>query len=191
MDRWLLVGLGNPGSQYDGTRHNIGFDCIDVLAGELGVTKANERFHGKWAEAECEGVRIGLLKPMTFMNRSGQAVAEAVRFYKIPVTQILVVHDELDLPFGRLKLKAGGGLAGHNGLRSMNSCLGSADFLRLRWGIGKPSAGGSGANYVLAKFGKAERQAVADAQLQAVGAIRDVLSLGMQAAMNRLHAPAS
>ena len=136
----LVVGLGNPGSEYAATRHNLGFRVTDRLAEEWGAAWRS-RFSGRFATATDAGVSLGLLQPQTFMNLSGTSVAAAARFHKLAPEQLLVVHDELDLPVGDVRAKRGGGLAGHNGLRSLRDSLGTADFLRVRIGIGRPERG--------------------------------------------------
>jgi peptidyl-tRNA hydrolase, PTH1 family len=144
----LIVGLGNPGAEYSETRHNAGFWFCERLARELGVTLAREpRFHGYAGNAR--GDNLWLLLPQTFMNRSGQSVGALLRFYRIEPEQMLVVHDELDLPPGQMRLKFGGGLGGHNGLKDITSHLGTQDYWRLRVGIGHPGDKNEVANYVL------------------------------------------
>jgi peptidyl-tRNA hydrolase, PTH1 family len=137
----LLVGLGNPGAKYDCNRHNVGFLVIDELARRWGFSLST----GKWQSHSCRerkwGNRLLMIKPHTFMNRSGQAVAEFVRFYKIPMQNIVVIHDDLDMHPGRLKLVKGGGAGGHNGIRSISQCLGKNDYFRLKIGIGRPGKG--------------------------------------------------
>jgi len=151
----LVVGLGNPGPAYASTRHNIGFWWVDRLAAQLGLTFANEpRFFGEVARSGS----LRLLKPTTFMNRSGQAVAALARFFRIPPEAILVVHDELDLPPGRARLKFGGGVAGHNGLKDLCTQLGTERFWRLRLGIGHPGHRNEVAHYVLNAPSLPERQ---------------------------------
>ena len=148
----LLVGLGNPGPEYESTRHNAGFWWIDAVARALGAHLALERgFHGLVARASVQGRGVWLLQPQTFMNLSGRSVAALARFYKIAPEEILVVHDELDLPPGQAKLKQGGGHAGHNGLRDIHAQLGSADYWRLRLGIGHPGAKSEVVGWVLKK----------------------------------------
>ena len=148
----LLVGLGNPGPEYESTRHNAGFWWIDAVARALGAHLALERgFHGLVARASVQGRGVWLLQPQTFMNLSGRSVAALARFYKIAPEEILVVHDELDLPPGQAKLKQGGGHAGHNGLRDIHAQLGSADYWRLRLGIGHPGARSEVVGWVLKK----------------------------------------
>jgi PTH1 family peptidyl-tRNA hydrolase len=159
----LIVGLGNPGADYSETRHNAGFWFCERLARELGATFSREsRFHGLAANARADN--LWLLQPQTFMNRSGQSVAALLRFYRIEPAQMLVVHDELDLPPGQMRLKFGGGLGGHNGLKDITSHLGTQDYWRLRVGIGHPGDKNEVANYVL-KPPRKEEAAEIDAAL--------------------------
>lgn len=159
----LVVGLGNPGSEYAETRHNAGFWFCERLARELGTAFSKEaRFHGLAANARADGV--WLLMPQTFMNRSGQSVAALARFYRIAPAEILVVHDELDIPPGQLRLKFGGGLGGHNGLKDITAHLGTQDFWRLRVGIGHPGDRNEVVNFVL-KPPRREESALIDASL--------------------------
>jgi PTH1 family peptidyl-tRNA hydrolase len=152
----LLVGLGNPGAKHAGNRHNIGFMAIDEIARERGFPAFRQRFQGEASEASVGGERVALLKPLTYMNDSGRSVAEAARFHKIPLENVAVLHDELDLAPGKFRVKTGGGDAGHNGLRSITAHLGK-DYRRLRMGIGHPGDKSMVHNYVLNDFAKAER----------------------------------
>ena len=149
----LVAGLGNPGREYAATRHNVGFMVCDELA-RRHEGSFRSKFSGELAEVRIDGARVALLKPLTFMNESGRAVGPAVRFFKLEPTALLVVHDEADLAVGRLQARFGGGLAGHNGLRSIARTLGTTDFLRLRIGVGKPERGDPRpvADFVLAPF---------------------------------------
>ena len=149
----LVVGLGNPGREYERTRHNVGWLVVDELARRLDG-RWREKFSGRLAEVRLDGLRLALLKPETFMNDSGRSVAAAARFFKVEPESLLVVHDDVDLEAGRLQARAGGGLAGHNGLRSLAQALGTQDFLRLRIGVGRPGRGDprSVADYVLSPF---------------------------------------
>ena len=157
----LLVGLGNPGPEYAQTRHNAGFWWVDAAARQLGARLVNDRaYHGLVARVNRASGPLWLLEPQTYMNVSGKAVAALARFFKIAPQEILVVHDELDLPPGQLKLKQGGGHAGHNGLRDIHAQLGSPDYWRLRLGIGHPGVKAEVANYVLGKPPAAEREAI-------------------------------
>ncbi|ABQ27833.1 aminoacyl-tRNA hydrolase [Geotalea uraniireducens] len=151
----LIVGLGNPGPKYQWTRHNAGFMVLDRLSHLTGITVTRKNFSGLCGEGSWQGDRLILLKPQTFMNLSGRSVAEALRFHKLTVEDLIVIHDDLDIPFGRVKLKAGGGHAGHNGLRSLSQELGSGAFLRVRMGIGRPLHGDV-VNYVLSNFSPEE-----------------------------------
>jgi len=149
----LVAGLGNPGPKYSGNRHNIGFMVADELARRHGG-RFRDKFSGRLVELRLEGKRAALLKPETYMNESGRSVAAALRFFKLGPGKLLVVHDEVDLASGRLQLRLGGGLAGHNGLRSVSQALGSKEFLRLRVGVGRPGRGDrrSVADFVLSDF---------------------------------------
>jgi PTH1 family peptidyl-tRNA hydrolase len=154
----LIVGLGNPGAEYAETRHNAGFWLCERLARELGASFAREsRFHGVVAKARVAGADVGLLMPQTFMNRSGQAVRALTQFYRIEPAEMLVLHDELDLPPGQMRLKFGGGLGGHNGLKDITAHLGTQDYWRLRIGIGHPGDRNEVVDYVLKPPRKEER----------------------------------
>ena len=149
----LVAGLGNPGREYEGHRHSVGFMVADELARRLDASWRS-KFSGRVAETRVDGTRIAIVKPETYMNESGRSVGAAARFFKIEPEQLLAVHDEVDLEFGRLQARLGGGLAGHNGLRSLASALGTADFMRLRVGVGRPGRGDPRdvADYVLSDF---------------------------------------
>jgi len=138
---YLVVGLGNPGQKYDDTRHNVGFIIVDELARRWGTELSLEKWQARSCRVSRWGSRLNLVKPMTFMNLSGRAVAEFVRFYKVEIENIVVIHDDLDMHPGRLKLVRGGGAGGHNGIRSMGQSLGSNNFYRLKVGIGRPGKG--------------------------------------------------
>ncbi len=184
----LIAGLGNPGPQYDATRHNAGFWFLDGLARAFGGQFRSEpKFHGELCRIHVGGEALWLLKPSTFMNRSGQAVAAVARFYKIPAEKILVVHDELDLPPGCARLKQGGGHGGHNGLRDIIARLGQRDFLRLRLGIGHPGPGHDVAAYVLHRPSAADEHRIEEAMAEAQAVLPLVVAGDLQKAMNRLH----
>jgi peptidyl-tRNA hydrolase, PTH1 family len=150
----LIAGLGNPGREYVGHRHNVGWVIVDELARRHGEPTFHAKFNGRIADARIEGRRVALLKPETYMNESGRSIASATRFYKVPPESLLVAHDDVDLETGRLQARLGGGLAGHNGLRSIAQALGTPEFLRLRVGVGRPGRGDSRdvAAYVLSPF---------------------------------------
>ncbi|HET9149101.1 MAG TPA: aminoacyl-tRNA hydrolase [Alphaproteobacteria bacterium] len=161
----LIVGLGNPGPEYAHNRHNVGFMAVDALADRFRLSSWRKRFAGAAAEGEIGGSKAVVLKPFTFMNDSGRAIAEATHFYKIPTEDVVVLHDELDLVPGKVRVKRGGGAAGHNGLRSTDAAIG-AEYLRVRIGIGHPGDKSWVTSYVLGNFAKDERpliEAVNDA----------------------------
>jgi peptidyl-tRNA hydrolase, PTH1 family len=153
---WLIVGLGNPGSEYDGTRHNIGFEVADLLAQRWQLPKPKSKYRGLLTEGRTGpgGPRVAILKPQTFMNEAGNSVGPARGAFKLDLDRVLVVHDEIDLPFGEIRSRIGGGLAGHNGLKSLKAGLGSADFARIRIGVGRPPTTDPDrvAAYVLGRF---------------------------------------
>jgi PTH1 family peptidyl-tRNA hydrolase len=184
----LIIGLGNPGPQYEGTRHNAGFWFVDLLARRHGGEfKSETRFYGQICRIRADGHECWLLKPGTFMNRSGQSVSSLARYFRIAPDEILVAHDELDLPAGTVRLKKGGGHAGHNGLRDIVSALGSREFWRLRIGIDRPANGRQVVDYVLGRPSRADDDAIDDAIEQAADALPEILDGAFQRAMNRLH----
>ena len=185
----LVVGLGNPGSEYENTRHNLGFRVVDVLADRIGARlKAAKGMRALVAEARDGERRIILAKPTTFMNASGQAVSELARYYKVDPADIVIVHDELDLPVAQIKVKRGGGDAGHNGLKDITKALGTPDYARVRIGIGKPSGRKQGVDHVLAGFSKKEQTEIDVAVEQAADAALTVVNTGVEAAQQQFHA---
>ena len=187
----MFVGLGNPGPEYEATRHNAGFWWIDALSAQLGARLVPERaYQGLVARVGSGASAVWLLEPMTFMNRSGVSVATLARFYKIPPAQILVVHDELDLQPGQAKLKLGGSAAGHNGLKDILGMLGSPEFWRLRLGIGHPGVKAEVVNYVLKRPSAADREAIGKAIEQSLGAAELLIAGQMDRALARIHAGA-
>ena len=184
----LFVGLGNPGPEYAATRHNAGFWWIDAIARRLNANLALERaYKGRVARASVAGQSVWLLQPQTFMNLSGQSVAALARFFKIAPAEILVAHDELDLPAGEAKLKFGGGHAGHNGLRDIHAQLGTADYWRLRLGIGHPGARHEVVGWVLKKPPLDEQIAIEQAIDRAAAAFELLAAGDMNAATQRIH----
>ena len=181
----LVVGLGNPGPKYHGTRHNIGFDLVDRMA--AGVAFAR-KFEGLLAEVEIDFRRVLLLKPDTFMNLSGRSVGQAVRFHKLDLTDVLVVCDDLNLPVGKLRFRKGGSDGGQKGLRDVAAHLGTHEFPRLRIGIGEPEEG-QAVDYVLGRFKGADRTKIDDALILASQAVAVWAGQGAQAAMNRFNGP--
>jgi PTH1 family peptidyl-tRNA hydrolase len=184
---WLVVGLGNPEARYDGTRHNVGFAVVDALAQKAGAKLSDKKFKARLGRGTLGGVECVFLEPQTYMNLSGESVGPAAGFFKIPVEQVLVVHDELDLELGTNRLKKGGGHGGHNGLRSLIQHLPSAEFIRLRFGIGRPPPGRDPADYVLSRFAGADKSAVEAGIERSVAAVERVLEAGLARAMNEFN----
>ncbi|MBX7160500.1 MAG: aminoacyl-tRNA hydrolase [Acidimicrobiia bacterium] len=183
----LVVGLGNPGAEYEGTRHNIGFEVVDLLA---------RRHHGSWrtsrqraevCEVQTEAGRIVLAKPQTFMNVSGESVKALLRHFGLGPAEMLVAHDELDLPFAHVRIKSGGGTAGHNGLKSVVACIGTRDFARLRVGVGRPPGRMPGADFVLKRFRSDETDDAAVAVAVAADMAESWAAVGVDATQNRFH----
>ncbi|MFE9325130.1 aminoacyl-tRNA hydrolase [Nocardia sp. CA-135953] len=184
----LVVGLGNPGSEYERTRHNIGFLVADVLAQRVGGRFAVHKKSGAdLLQARLDGRQVLIAKPRSFMNLSGRSVAALAKFFSVPPTEVIVVHDELDLPFGQVRLKRGGGEGGHNGLRSVSSALTTKDYLRTRIGIGRPPGRQDPADYVLKPFSSVERKEVPVIVEQAADAVELLLRVGLEPAQNQLH----
>jgi peptidyl-tRNA hydrolase, PTH1 family len=186
-DRWLVAGLGNPGPQYAGNRHNVGYMCCDEIAGELGVTFKRDRSRAIVATGTIAGSGVVLAKPVSFMNVSGPPIAALRNFYKIPTERVIVVHDELDLPFGTVRLKLGGGDNGHNGLRSITTALGSRDYHRIRIGIGRPPGRMDPADFVLRDFSPAERKELPEIVGRAADSARILMEHGLAVAQNQMH----
>ena len=183
-----MVGLGNPGADYVATRHNAGFWLLDAIAADFGASlRSEKRFHGELGKASVGGTDRLLLKPQTFMNRSGQSVAALARYYKIDIEQILVLHDELDLPPGTNRLKQGGGHGGHNGLRDLVSHLGGNGFFRVRIGIGHPGDASQVVNYVLRKPSQADLAAIEAANRDTLAVMPLVFEGRIDKAMQALH----
>lgn len=183
---WMVVGLGNPGSEYERTRHNVGFMVADRVAGRAGAGATKAKLGAALAEGKLGDERVLFCKPMEFMNVSGQAVGRVATFWKVPPERIVVVYDDLDLPFGRLRLGAGGGTGGHNGLRSLVSTLGR-EFLRVRVGIGRPASGQDAAAYVLAPFSRAEQKELEAILEEAADAAESIVRQGLVPAMNKFN----
>jgi PTH1 family peptidyl-tRNA hydrolase len=185
----LVVGLGNPGENYARTRHNVGFMVADLLAARLGSKfKAHKRSGAEIATGRLVGRSVVLAKPRCYMNESGRQVGPLAKFYSVQPADIIVLHDELDLDFGRIRLKLGGGEGGHNGLRSVVSALGTKDFQRVRIGIGRPPGRKDPATFVLEPFSASERSEVPTICEQAADATELLIELGLEPAQNRVHA---
>jgi len=180
----IIVGLGNPGRKYERTRHNAGFMVVDELAKSLHVDVSQDKYHAVIGRSRVDDEEAVLVKPQTFMNDSGRSVAAVLRGTYTSVADLIVVHDELDLPLGAVRIKAGGGHGGHNGLRSIIEHLGSGDFLRVRIGIGRPVPGMEPADYVLSPYLAEERQTASEVIVKAAEAVRTVVAEGPKRAMN-------
>jgi PTH1 family peptidyl-tRNA hydrolase len=186
---FLVVGLGNPGAEYARSRHNVGFDVIELLASRHGGRLRKSKELALVDEVRVDRRRVALAEPQTYMNDSGQSVAKLVRRFGIDDLQrLVVVHDELDLPLGRMKVKVGGGLAGHNGLRSIRAHLHRDDFVRVRIGVGKPPSKEQGADHVLRNPSRRERDTLDEIVVTAADAVETILEHGPSAAMTRFNA---
>lgn len=183
----LVVGLGNPGRKYEHTRHNVGYAVVAELARRAASCRPRQRFQGEVVEAELGGVRTLLLCPATYMNRSGKSVAEARDFYKLPLEDMLVICDDLNLPLGKLRFRAAGSSGGHKGLDDIIRALGSERFARLRIGIGQVPQGWDAADYVLARFADSEKACIHEAIARAAEAVADWACRGIEYCMNRYN----
>jgi len=183
----LVVGLGNPGDEYSGSRHNVGAETVELLARRHGGTLRKGKERARVDEVRIGGRRVALAVPLTYMNDSGEAVRPLVRRYGVEPEQLVVVHDELDLPVARLQVKVGGGLAGHNGLRSIVAHLHSDDFLRVRIGVEKPVSKERGADHVLRRFSKREQVEIDVTIEEAADAVEAIVVDGVERAMNRFN----
>jgi PTH1 family peptidyl-tRNA hydrolase len=187
-DRTLVVGLGNPGPRYATTRHNAGFLVADLLAERLGGRFKAHKGRADVLEGRLAGVPVVLAKPRSYMNESGGPIVSVARFYKVPIERIVLVHDDLDLPYGALRLKRGGGEGGHNGLRSASASLGSNEYLRVRFGIGRPPGRQDPADYVLRDFSATERKELPFFLDRCADAVEALISQGLEAAQNAYNA---
>lgn len=183
MSKFLIVGLGNPGKEYEGTRHNIGFDVVNILAQELNISWQSLRY-GELAQGKFKGKPIILLKPSTFMNLSGEAVRYWLQAENISVENVLIVVDELALPFGKIRLNPKGSDGGHNGLKSIQSCLNTTQYPRLRFGIGNEYGKGYNANYVLGNWNENEKSVLTDRLQQSAEACKAFIFMGLVRASN-------
>ena len=187
---WLVVGLGNPGKEYSGNRHNVGFMVADLLASRVGAKFGrSKRAHADVAEGRMGfgGPKLVLLKPLTYMNLSGAPVVSLAQFFKVPVSNVIAVHDELDVPFGQVRAKRGGGEGGHNGLRSMSKSLSSKEYARVRFGIGRPPGRQDPADYVLSDFSGAERKELEFLVDRAADVVEAIVLEGVEWAQNKYH----
>ena len=184
---YLIFGLGNPGSRYRFTRHNIGFMVLEKLATQLEVNIKQKSFDALWDKGKIADINVLLAMPQTYMNLSGNAARKLFTFFKADVNNLIVIHDDLDLPFGTVRLKNGGGNGGHKGLQSITTCLGSGDFMRVRLGIGKPADKSRIEGYVLEPFGKDESGLLPEIIQSAADATTEIVLSGIQTAMIKYH----
>ena len=184
---YLMIGLGNPGSRYARTRHNIGFMVLEKIAAQWKISLTQKSFDALWNRGKINNVSVLLAMPQTYMNLSGKSVGRLMAYYKVDIDHVIVIHDDLDLPFGTIRLKKGGGDAGHKGLKSVITALGSADFLRIRMGIGKPADKAGVENYVLQKFNQEEQGVLPESIQLAAEAAAGIVISGMQQAMAKYH----
>ncbi len=186
-DVWLVAGLGNPGPEYERTRHNVGFRAADVLAARLDARFKRGKHSAQVAEARRGEARVVLAKPTTFMNLSGRSIGPLATYFKVPPGRIVVLHDEIDIPFGDLRVKIGGGHAGHNGLRSLIQSLGTNEFVRIRIGVGRPPGSKEAADHVLDAFSKREEIEAGVLIEEAADAVESIIDDGADRAMNRVN----
>lgn len=185
---YLIAGLGNPGTQYEMTRHNIGFHTIEYIADELGIKVKKLKYKALYGEGEVNGEKVFLVKPQTFMNLSGESIVEFVRFFKIPIENVIIISDDISLDVGRIRIRAKGSAGGHNGLKSIIYMLNSDAFARVRIGVGEPNHKEYDlADYVLGKFQKDEIPILEEAIVKAYKAVGEIMARGTQSAMNKYN----
>lgn len=184
---YLIIGLGNPGNRYQQTRHNIGFMVLEEIAARWEVDIKQKSFDALWNRGKVAGANVLLAMPQTYMNLSGNAARSLQAYFKVDTCNVIVIHDDLDLPFGAMRLKVGGGDAGHKGLKSIITCLGSADFMRVRMGIGKPAGRMPVEDYVLQRFHQDESDTLKQIIQTASEATADIIQSGLQQAMAKHH----
>ena len=187
-DIWLIAGLGNPEAKYDGTRHNAGFAALDALADKWNISVGKTKFQGLWGQGEVDGHKVVLLKPLTYMNLSGEAVGEAARFYKIPSDHVLVIYDDVSLPLGKLRIRDKGSAGGHNGIKNIIAHLGTDVFPRVKVGVGAPSHPDYDmVDWVIGSFSAQEKKIVGEALDRALDAAECIISRGVTEAQNRFN----
>ena len=184
-DIWLIAGLGNPEAKYDGTRHNAGFAALDALADKWNISVGKTKFQGLWGQGEVDGHKVVLLKPLTYMNLSGESVGEAARFYKVPADHVLVISDDVSLPVGKLRIRKSGSAGGHNGLKNIIQHLGTDAFPRIKVGVGMPDhPDHEMIDWVIGVPSQAERKILVESFETAIKAAEDIIENGCQKAMN-------
>lgn len=186
-DLFIVVGLGNPGRTYDNTRHNVGFDTIDFLSEKYGIKVSKSKHKALIGDGAVEGVRTLLVKPQTFMNLSGESVREIMEWYKVPAGNVILVYDDIDLSFGKIRVRAKGSSGSHNGMKSVIYQIQTDDFPRVRIGIGKPTVGWALVDYVLGKFPEEDRKLINESVENAADAVSTIIKSGITNAMNKYN----
>ncbi len=183
-DTYVIAGLGNPGKEYENTRHNMGFRCLDVIASETGIDVRRAKFNALIGQGKIAGKKVILVKPQTYMNRSGLAVREAAMYYNIPSSHVIVIYDDIDIPIAAIRIRKAGGPGTHNGMKSVVEQLGTRDFPRVRIGVGADKKGDL-IDHVIGKVSKSEQELLDNAASEAAKAVIDILDIGIDTAMNR------
>ena len=184
-DTYVIVGLGNPGKEYADTRHNMGYKAIDVLSSDENIEIRRNKFHSLIGQGRIAGKKVVLVKPETYMNRSGIAVREAAMYFNVAPENLIVIYDDIDLPSGSIRIRKSGGAGTHNGMKSVVEQLGTKDFVRIRIGVGAAEAGEDLVNRVIGEVPKAERELLQKAATEAAAAVKDIITIGVDNAMNR------
>ena len=184
-DTYVIIGLGNPGKEYENTRHNMGFRAIDVLSSDENIEISRNKFHALIGRGRIAGKKVILVKPQTYMNRSGQAAREAAMYFDVPSRNLIVIYDDIDLPAGSIRIRKSGGAGTHNGMKSVVEQLGTKDFVRIRIGVGSAEDGEDLVDRVIGKVPKAEQELLDEAASEAAEAARDIITDGVDNAMNR------
>ena len=184
-DSYVIVGLGNPGKEYADTRHNMGYKAIDVLSSDENIEIRRNKFHSLIGQGRIAGKKVVLVKPETYMNRSGIAVREAAMYFNVAPENLIVIYDDIDLPSGSIRIRKSGGAGTHNGMKSVVEQLGTKDFVRIRIGVGAAEAGEDLINRVIGEVPKAERELLQKAAAEAAAAVKDIITIGVDNAMNR------
>ncbi|MEJ6950621.1 aminoacyl-tRNA hydrolase [Natronospora cellulosivora (SeqCode)] len=184
---YLIVGLGNPGRKYSQTRHNVGFMAISKLSEAYKIKSTSNKFKAVIAQGRLNGEKVILAEPLTYMNNSGEAVKLIVDYYNIPISNVIIIYDDMDLPLGKIRLKTKGSDGGHKGLRSIISCLNSRDVPRIRIGIDSPPANFAVPDYVLSRFNKEEQEIIDDSLVELINLVREIINNGYQKAMNKFN----
>ena len=184
-DSYVIVGLGNPGKEYADTRHNMGYKAIDVLSSDENIEIRRNKFHSLIGQGRIAGKKVVLVKPETYMNRSGIAVREAAMYFNVAPENLIVIYDDIDLPSGSIRIRKSGGAGTHNGMKSVVEQLGTKDFVRIRIGVGAAEAGEDLVNRVIGEVPKAERELLQKAATEAAAAVKDIITIGVDNAMNR------